>query len=337
LVDGGDGAIMGPHHDSAASVDGPQLAGRRARLGRAIGCVVSRQGRATALAGAAAVAWRLGPLPEPERLLDYVILGITVALMIEGLVVAMQRDRGDRCADDLIEGGFAPGGRSDPVSRAVQARIDHVSSAPNRRKLANALRWQLELEARPADVRAAYQPFPPLCGFSAHGGRIVRVADTLERGPCDPRVSIRLARLLSEPERLTGDHDQVAIVLGSVEELLVGGTTQLRPDWPQNEWANGGGDYPDAATSEFHETGRRFSMDTVSETIEEARRLLGEGREKRAADLLISAAGECRDERRMAMIRALAEQGRERAGRFGKRRWEEAIRLAEEQPSGAGT
>jgi hypothetical protein len=31
------------------------------------------------------------------------------------------------------------------------------------------------------------------------------------------------------------------------------------------------------------------------------------------------------------MIRALAVQGRERAGRFGKRRWDEAIRLSNEQ------
>ena len=78
-------------------------------------------------------------------------------------------------------------------------------------------------------------------------------------------------------------------------------------------------------------------MDTVSENIEEARRLLGEGNEKRAAELLMSAAGECRDERRMAMIRALARQGHERAGRFGKRRWEEAIRLVDEQPTGASS
>jgi hypothetical protein len=72
-------------------------------------------------------------------------------------------------------------------------------------------------------------------------------------------------------------------------------------------------------------------MDTVSESIEEARRLLGEGNDKRAADLLTSAAAECNDERRAAMIRALAVQGRERAGRFGKRRWDEALRLSDEQ------
>jgi hypothetical protein len=72
-------------------------------------------------------------------------------------------------------------------------------------------------------------------------------------------------------------------------------------------------------------------MDMLSETIEEARRLLGQGDDKRAADLLTTAAGECHDERRAAMIRSLALQGRERAGLFGKRRWDEAIRLADEQ------
>ncbi|HEY3766945.1 MAG TPA: hypothetical protein VGL44_17405 [Gaiellales bacterium] len=72
-------------------------------------------------------------------------------------------------------------------------------------------------------------------------------------------------------------------------------------------------------------------MDTVSESIEEARRLLGAGNDKHAADLLTAAAGECRDERRAAMIRALAIQGRDQAGRFGKRRWDEAIRLSDQQ------
>jgi hypothetical protein len=78
-------------------------------------------------------------------------------------------------------------------------------------------------------------------------------------------------------------------------------------------------------------------MDTVSESIEEARRLLVEGNDKRAADVLTSAAAECADERRAAMIRALAMQGRERAGRFGKRRWDEAIRLSDEQLSRVGS
>ena len=78
-------------------------------------------------------------------------------------------------------------------------------------------------------------------------------------------------------------------------------------------------------------------MDMLTETIEEARRLLVEGNDKRAADLLTTAAGECQDERRAAIIRSLALQGRERSGRFGKRRWDEAIRLADEQLAGVSS
>ncbi len=69
--------------------------------------VVRRQARACALVGVVAVAWRLGPLPEPEPLLGYVVFGVAVTLILEVLVGAMQRDRADRCADELIESGFA--------------------------------------------------------------------------------------------------------------------------------------------------------------------------------------------------------------------------------------
>ena len=72
-------------------------------------------------------------------------------------------------------------------------------------------------------------------------------------------------------------------------------------------------------------------MDMLTETIEEARRACRPLRPAAAAELLTTAAGECNDERRAAMIRSLAIQGRERSGRFGKRRWDEAIRLADEQ------
>jgi hypothetical protein len=70
-------------------------------------------------------------------------------------------------------------------------------------------------------------------------------------------------------------------------------------------------------------------MDTVSETIEAAREAMGAGREKRAADLLTIAASECHDAEKAAIIRGLAMQGRDRSGRFGRRRWDEAIRISE--------
>jgi len=70
-------------------------------------------------------------------------------------------------------------------------------------------------------------------------------------------------------------------------------------------------------------------MDTVTEALEEARRLMGVGDDKRAAQLLHTAALECHDPAKAAQIHALAAQGRDRAGRFGRRRWDEPIRIAE--------
>jgi hypothetical protein len=70
-------------------------------------------------------------------------------------------------------------------------------------------------------------------------------------------------------------------------------------------------------------------MDTVSENIEAARDALSQGRQRRAADLLTLAAAECHDPHKAAMIRGLALQGRERAGRFQRRRWDEAILVSE--------
>jgi hypothetical protein len=68
-------------------------------------------------------------------------------------------------------------------------------------------------------------------------------------------------------------------------------------------------------------------MENLTDTIEDARRLLGEGKNRRAAGLLTLAASECHDSTKAAMIRALALQGQEKAGRFGKHRWDEAIRV----------
>jgi hypothetical protein len=70
-------------------------------------------------------------------------------------------------------------------------------------------------------------------------------------------------------------------------------------------------------------------MDTVSENIEEARRLMTAGEDRRAADLLTLAASECHDPAAAALIHGLAMQGQERSGRFTRKRWDEAIRLSE--------
>ncbi len=221
---------------------------------------VHRQAWASALAGAIAVAWRLGPLPAPEPLLGYVVFGVAVTLVLELLVGAMQRDRADRCADELIERGFAALGRSDPVSRAVRARAGKVASEPHRRRIANALRWQLELEAAPTPtVRARNTALMLPGGFTAHAERVGQIADAIERGPCDPRAVIRIGRLLSAPARAgIPESDAVGAALQAVEDVL-GESTQLRSGTRSSAKSAPRGDYGGPrSTSVFRETGRRF-------------------------------------------------------------------------------
>ncbi len=67
----------------------------------------------------------------------------------------------------------------------------------------------------------------------------------------------------------------------------------------------------------------------VAQSIAEARRELAAGHDKEAARLLTDAAYRTHDPDAERQIRDLAEQGRERAGRFGKGRWDEIIRVAE--------
>jgi len=72
-------------------------------------------------------------------------------------------------------------------------------------------------------------------------------------------------------------------------------------------------------------------VESVRESIEEARRLIGEGREKRAAGILRDAAAECDDPSKAGEIESLALQGRRQAGWFGRKRWDEVLRVLSER------
>lgn len=68
---------------------------------------------------------------------------------------------------------------------------------------------------------------------------------------------------------------------------------------------------------------------TVTELIEEARRELAAGHDKQAARLLTDAAYNTNDPAYEGKIRDLALEGRNKAGLFGKGRWDEIIRVAD--------
>lgn len=76
---------------------------------------------------------------------------------------------------------------------------------------------------------------------------------------------------------------------------------------------------------------------TVVQTIEEARQELEAGHNKQAARLLTDAAYHTQDPSLEATIRQLAEKGRSDAGRFGKSRWDEIIRITELRGAGEQT
>lgn len=73
----------------------------------------------------------------------------------------------------------------------------------------------------------------------------------------------------------------------------------------------------------------------VAEIIAEARRQLADGHEKDAARILTDAVYATHDPATVQQIETLAAEGREHAGRFGKARWDEIIRLAELRRQGA--
>lgn len=68
---------------------------------------------------------------------------------------------------------------------------------------------------------------------------------------------------------------------------------------------------------------------TVRTLVAKARDCLTAGDEKHAARLLTDAAYSTHDPEIERQVRELAEQGLERAGRFGKGRWAEIIRIAD--------
>ncbi len=73
----------------------------------------------------------------------------------------------------------------------------------------------------------------------------------------------------------------------------------------------------------------------VQSLVTEARDHLAAGDQKEAARLLTDAVYHTHDPEIEQQVRDLAVQGLERAGRFGKGRWREIIRIAELRTQGA--
>lgn len=146
---------------------------------------------------ACALLVRVAPVHDPKPLVVGLIAFSGLAVAIETVIALWARDRRDTRADELIAAGFVVSGRADQVSRAVAERIDELESARARRRLAGDLRWHVGLERDLVCTRSAR--VPGVRGFARNADLIEHVAAAVERGPCDPRVLVRLNELLVTP------------------------------------------------------------------------------------------------------------------------------------------
>ena len=67
----------------------------------------------------------------------------------------------------------------------------------------------------------------------------------------------------------------------------------------------------------------------VEEHLQKARKMMADGKDRRAANLLTLTAAENHDPGLAAEIHGLGIEGRGRAGRFSRGQWDEVIRLSE--------
>jgi hypothetical protein len=162
--------------------------------------VARRQRFGLLLLGTLALAWGLAPIDGPEPFIGSIVIGAALGAAIESFIVSCERCRADVLTDELIECGFTAAGRADHVSRAIDRRIHELDSERTRRRLADHLRWHVDLDRQCRTIRGVRcAPIPPIRGFAANADLVNSVATAIERGSCDPRIAIRINRLLAVP------------------------------------------------------------------------------------------------------------------------------------------
>ena len=168
-----------------------------------------RRQRNTLAAVAAAAGLAVAPA-GPSRMLGTVCAIAVIGMLVVSVAGVYERDRGDRSADALIEGGFRFERRDDAVSRAVAERVARLESDRKRRSLADALRAHVELDRSPPPPVPRCPAAPVLRGLGEHSEVVERIATEFERGTCDPRAIIQVERLLTLPPAMPPDDDDRA-------------------------------------------------------------------------------------------------------------------------------
>src|SRR6185437_3692230 len=123
-------------------------------------------------------AWILS-VPQAPEPFAWLLLGVAAcALVLELALTVAARRRAAACADELILTGFACESTRTPVERAIARRAAWLERPRTRHRLAEHLRWRLQL---------------------ANYTLIREMADRLDRGPADPRALVLLWSVVSAP------------------------------------------------------------------------------------------------------------------------------------------
>jgi hypothetical protein len=185
---------------------------------RSLERIARRHRAALALLAACALLVRVAPMRDPKPFVVGLIALSGLAVAVETVIAFWAGDRRDARADELIAAGFVVSGRADQVSRAVAERIHALESPRARRRLAGDLRWHVGLERDLVCTRSTR--VPAVRGFAPNADLIERVASAVERGPCDPRVLVRLNELLITPYPGTGGSEGVRDTLERICALI---------------------------------------------------------------------------------------------------------------------
>jgi len=158
--------------------------------------------------------------PEPFA---WLLLGVAAcALVLELALTVAARRRAAACADELILTGFACESTRTPVERAIARRAAWLERPRTRHRLAEHLRWRLQLAEGSLGVSPGYMRasvHPPLARYErrvllANYTLIREMADRLDRGPADPRALVLLWSVVSAPPL-----DRSAVGRAAGEEL----------------------------------------------------------------------------------------------------------------------
>ena len=168
-------------------------------------------------------AWILS-VPQAPEPFAWLLLGVAAcALMLELALTVGAHRRAAACADELILTGFACESTRTPVERAIARRAAWLERPRTRHRLAEHLRWRLQLAEGSLGVSPGYMRAsvdPPLARYErrvllANYTLIREMADRLDRGPADPRALVLLWSVVSAPPSL----DRSAAGRAAGEEL----------------------------------------------------------------------------------------------------------------------